>query len=119
QGLEPRHRIGGGAPLPRRRGRRLPDRARGASGSAAVRGAEGPPRGDRRQDAGDARDRPRHADRHHVPLNEPRVRSDEEQRPGLFPPTQWTLVLAARDRPEERRRALELLVAPRWKALYV
>jgi RNA polymerase sigma-70 factor (ECF subfamily) len=28
-------------------------------------------------------------------------------------------VLAARDRPEERRRALEELVAPRWKPLYV
>jgi RNA polymerase sigma-70 factor (ECF subfamily) len=48
-----------------------------------------------------------------------RVPSDDEQRPGLFPPTRWTLVLAARDRPEERRSALEQLVAPRWKALYV
>jgi RNA polymerase sigma-70 factor (ECF subfamily) len=38
---------------------------------------------------------------------------------GLFPATRWTLVLAARERPEERRRALEDLVAPRWKALYV
>jgi DNA-directed RNA polymerase specialized sigma24 family protein len=38
---------------------------------------------------------------------------------GLFPPTRWTLVLAARDRPEERRRALDELLAPRWRALYV
>jgi DNA-directed RNA polymerase specialized sigma24 family protein len=39
--------------------------------------------------------------------------------PGLFPSTRWSLVLAARERPEERRRALEQLVSPRWKALYV
>jgi RNA polymerase sigma factor (sigma-70 family) len=38
---------------------------------------------------------------------------------GLFPPTRWTRVLEARGRPEERRRALGELVAPRWKALYV
>jgi RNA polymerase sigma-70 factor (ECF subfamily) len=37
----------------------------------------------------------------------------------LFPATRWTLVLSARERPEERRAALEALVAPRWKALYV
>jgi RNA polymerase sigma-70 factor (ECF subfamily) len=37
----------------------------------------------------------------------------------LFPATRWTLVLAARDRPQERRAALDALVAPRWKALYV
>jgi DNA-directed RNA polymerase specialized sigma24 family protein len=37
----------------------------------------------------------------------------------LFPATRWTLVLAARARPEERRAALEALVAPRWRALYV
>jgi RNA polymerase sigma-70 factor (ECF subfamily) len=37
----------------------------------------------------------------------------------LFPPTRWTLILAARQRPEARRQALEELVAPRWKALYV
>jgi RNA polymerase sigma factor (sigma-70 family) len=37
----------------------------------------------------------------------------------LFPPTRWTRVLAARERPEERRAALEELVAPRWRALYV
>jgi RNA polymerase sigma-70 factor (ECF subfamily) len=36
----------------------------------------------------------------------------------LFPPTRWTLVAAARD-PEARRQALEELVAPRWRALYV
>jgi len=38
---------------------------------------------------------------------------------GLFPATRWTLVLAARERPEQRRAALEELVKPRWKALYV
>jgi DNA-directed RNA polymerase specialized sigma24 family protein len=37
----------------------------------------------------------------------------------LFPATRWTLVLAARARPEQRRAALEALVAPRWKALYI
>jgi RNA polymerase sigma-70 factor (ECF subfamily) len=47
-------------------------------------------------------------------------RADQQQAGGLFPPTRWTLVLAARDRPndEGRRRALDELVAPRWKALY-
>lgn len=39
--------------------------------------------------------------------------------PGLFPETRWTLVLAARLDPEKRRPALEQLVRPRWKALYV
>jgi DNA-directed RNA polymerase specialized sigma24 family protein len=39
--------------------------------------------------------------------------------PGLFPETRWTLVLAARLDPEKRRPALEELVRPRWKALYV
>jgi DNA-directed RNA polymerase specialized sigma24 family protein len=39
--------------------------------------------------------------------------------PGLFPETRWTLVLAARLDPEKRRPALEGLVRPRWKALYV
>jgi RNA polymerase sigma-70 factor (ECF subfamily) len=39
--------------------------------------------------------------------------------PGLFPETRWTLVLAARLDPEKRRPALESLVRPRWKALYV
>lgn len=38
---------------------------------------------------------------------------------GLFPETRWTLVLAARLDPEKRRPALEELVRPRWKALYV
>lgn len=38
---------------------------------------------------------------------------------GLFPETRWTLVLAARLDPEKRRPALEQLVRPRWKALYV
>jgi DNA-directed RNA polymerase specialized sigma24 family protein len=38
---------------------------------------------------------------------------------GLFPPTRWTLVLAARERPEKRRQALDELIAPRWRALYV
>lgn len=40
-------------------------------------------------------------------------------RPGLFPSTRWTLVLAARERPEQRREALAQLLAPRWKALWV
>jgi RNA polymerase sigma-70 factor (ECF subfamily) len=39
--------------------------------------------------------------------------------PGLFPETRWTLVLAAKRDPELRRRALESLVKPRWRALYV
>src|SRR6185369_600271 len=38
---------------------------------------------------------------------------------GLFPDTRWTLVLAARLDPAKRRPALEELVRPRWKALYV
>jgi RNA polymerase sigma-70 factor (ECF subfamily) len=38
---------------------------------------------------------------------------------GLFPETRWTLVLAARLDPKKRRPALEELVRPRWKALYV
>lgn len=38
---------------------------------------------------------------------------------GLFPETRWTLVLAARSDPELRRPALDALVRPRWKALYV
>jgi len=39
--------------------------------------------------------------------------------PGLFPDTRWTLVLSARLDPAKRRPALEELVRPRWKALYV
>ena len=35
-----------------------------------------------------------------------------------FPATRWTLVQAARSRPEERRRALEELLARYWKPLY-
>jgi DNA-directed RNA polymerase specialized sigma24 family protein len=38
---------------------------------------------------------------------------------GLFPETRWTLVLAARSDPQKRAAALEALVTPRWKALYV
>lgn len=38
---------------------------------------------------------------------------------GLFPETRWTLVLAARRDPRQRGQALEALVKPRWKALYV
>jgi DNA-directed RNA polymerase specialized sigma24 family protein len=38
---------------------------------------------------------------------------------GLFPETRWTLVLAARHDPSQRRPALEELVRPRYKALYV
>lgn len=39
--------------------------------------------------------------------------------PGLFPETRWTVILAARSDPQRRRQALEELVTPRWKALYV
>jgi RNA polymerase sigma-70 factor (ECF subfamily) len=54
-----------------------------------------------------------------VPLyNEP-VAERADERPGLFPQTRWTLVLAARDKPELRRRALDELIRPRWKALFV
>ena len=42
-----------------------------------------------------------------------------EARGGLFPETRWTLVLAARLDPQKRKPALEALVKPRWKALYV
>jgi RNA polymerase sigma factor (sigma-70 family) len=38
---------------------------------------------------------------------------------GLFPDTRWTLVLAARLDPQKRKPALEALVRPRWRALYV
>lgn len=38
---------------------------------------------------------------------------------GLFPETRWTLVLAARQDPKRRAEALDALVRPRWKALYV
>jgi len=38
---------------------------------------------------------------------------------GLFPETRWTLVLAARLDPSKRRPALEELVRPRYRALYV
>jgi len=38
---------------------------------------------------------------------------------GAFPPTRWTLVLRARERPELRREALGALLGQRWKALYV
>jgi DNA-directed RNA polymerase specialized sigma24 family protein len=40
-------------------------------------------------------------------------------KPGLFPETRWTLVLAARLDPAKRKPALEALVRPRWRALYV
>ena len=46
-------------------------------------------------------------------------RPPAEARGGLFPETGWTLVLAARLDPAKRRLALESLVKPRWKALYV
>lgn len=38
---------------------------------------------------------------------------------GLFPETRWTLVLEARLDPQKRAAALEGLVRPRWRALYV
>lgn len=42
-----------------------------------------------------------------------------DARGGLFPETRWTLILAARLDPQKHRRALEALLRPRWKALYV
>jgi DNA-directed RNA polymerase specialized sigma24 family protein len=42
-----------------------------------------------------------------------------DAKPGLFPETRWTLVLAAQRDPAKRRVALEQLVRPRWKAIYV
>lgn len=48
-----------------------------------------------------------------------RAASDADDRGGLFPPTSWTLILSARERPELRREALEQLIRPRWKALFV
>lgn len=38
---------------------------------------------------------------------------------GSFPETRWTLVLQARLDPKKRAAALEALVRPRWRALYV
>jgi RNA polymerase sigma-70 factor (ECF subfamily) len=38
---------------------------------------------------------------------------------GGFPPTRWTLVLRARERPELRREALGVLLGARFHALYV
>lgn len=38
---------------------------------------------------------------------------------GDFPPTRWTLVLASRETPEARRRALEELMGSYWRPLYV
>jgi len=43
----------------------------------------------------------------------------EDDANGAFPPTRWTLVLRARERPELRRDALGALLGPRWNALYV
>lgn len=38
---------------------------------------------------------------------------------GDFPPTRWSVILAARSaEPEERRRALEVLIAAYWKPIY-
>ena len=37
----------------------------------------------------------------------------------LFPKTRWTLVLAARGDPAQRRALLDELVRPRWRPLYV
>ena len=36
-----------------------------------------------------------------------------------FPETRWTRIVAARDRPELRRRVLDELVTARWQPLYV
>jgi RNA polymerase sigma factor (sigma-70 family) len=38
---------------------------------------------------------------------------------GNFPPTRWSLIVAARSaQPEERRRALDILIAAYWKPVY-
>ena len=38
---------------------------------------------------------------------------------GGFPPTRWSVIVAARSaKPEERRRALEVLIATYWKPVY-
>jgi RNA polymerase sigma factor (sigma-70 family) len=38
---------------------------------------------------------------------------------GGFPPTRWSVIVAARSaQPEERRRALEVLIAAYWKPVY-
>jgi len=42
-----------------------------------------------------------------------------DARPLLFPSTRWTLVLSARVDPSMRRSALQQLLAPRWRPLYV
>ena len=43
----------------------------------------------------------------------------EGGRAGLFPSTRWSLILAAQADAALRRQALEELVRPRWKPLYV
>jgi RNA polymerase sigma-70 factor (ECF subfamily) len=47
--------------------------------------------------------------------------ADDRKRthPALFPSTRWTAILAARSDPALRRAALENLLAPRWRPLYV
>ncbi len=49
----------------------------------------------------------------------PSPAAPEHAAAGLFPETRWTLVLAARQDPQRRAEALDALVRPRWKALYV
>jgi DNA-directed RNA polymerase specialized sigma24 family protein len=48
----------------------------------------------------------------------PAIRASDDVHGG-FPPTRWTLVMRARERPELRREALGALLGPRWNALYV
>jgi DNA-directed RNA polymerase specialized sigma24 family protein len=44
---------------------------------------------------------------------------ERPQAAALFPKTRWTLVLAARGDPAQRRVLLDELIRPRWRPLYV
>jgi DNA-directed RNA polymerase specialized sigma24 family protein len=46
------------------------------------------------------------------------VPSDPPRRPSAFPETRWTTILAARGRPDLRRKVMQELCAHRWHALY-
>jgi len=48
-----------------------------------------------------------------------RVAEDAVEGPRGFPDTRWSLILAARERPEARRAALAELIRPRWRPLYL
>jgi RNA polymerase sigma-70 factor (ECF subfamily) len=47
------------------------------------------------------------------------MRSASKEHAALFPSTRWSAVFAARLDPEKRRAALEGLLLPRWRPLYV